>query len=225
MSLPEDTTLDLSPLADPPSFWRRRLAQDVLPLCMSMAIHAALIIAGIATYRVVRQIRAAVVEQVVVPEMAAIDVGGELPSFSGKGTDAPLTQPDNPLVTESDGSSKIRGRDLGAALSGGVAGSGEGATQLAIGYTPSVGGGGRGFIGTGPGEGPGGSGAKQALFGMGGGGPDVGVFRDTRSARKVVFVLDATGSMMGSFDALRPADARDASGHAPAAELQHHLRE
>jgi hypothetical protein len=204
LSFGQRPTIDESPEAFTPTFWQRPFAQNVMPLCTSLMLHIAVIIVGVATYHAVRIVRATVRDQVVVPTIdpsMMIQPSAVIPSFS---TGMPEARQDQYLdAKELAGFSAARAKDLSAALARGAGGRDDGASgEIALGPNPLLSG-----RGSGHGSGPGADGGPPALFGAprgtyGGLGPGSSVF-PSPNAKRIVFVLDATGSMMASFDALR----------------------
>jgi hypothetical protein len=206
-----EATIDEQPTdATPLSIWQRPFMQNVLPLGTSILLHAAVVIAGIATYQVVQRINVPSRDLPFVATSAFIDPADTAatlhPGPLGSHPERSIAQADLQNVKDLDGLSKTQGKSLAEALSGGTSGSGQSAMELAIGWTPATAGGGRGTGGDGPGDGPGGPGGKIAPFGLPDGGDGGLRFSGGKAearARKIIFVLDATGSMMASFDALR----------------------
>jgi hypothetical protein len=193
----------------PVSFWQRPFAQNVVPLCTSLALHAGVIVMGIATYQVVTRIQARTVDQKVAAATEIMAASTDLESLHPGPKGDPkrkFLQDLDPDVTELDGISKVQSRNLSETLAGGPLGAASFGDDLALSVTPSIPGGGRGGPGHGPGESASGTGGRMAPFGWPGGG-DGSLPKGTRifkgGARKIVFVLDATGSMMPSFDSLR----------------------
>ena len=191
------------------SFWQRPFVQNVVPLCTSLALHAGVVIAGIATYHVVKALRPPTVEQTTVAAMEVMDTGVDqlVPLRRGAVADSSRDVEQDLNIKGLDGLSNAQGRDLSTALAGGTAGVGQGSAELFMGITPNVPGGSTGHVGDGSGSGTGGPGGRLAPFGIPGGGGGGLQFCNSPiahgTAKRIVFVLDATGSMMPSFDALR----------------------
>ena len=194
------------------SFWQLPFVQNVLPLLTSLMLHIGILVLGIATWRVVEAIRSPNREQVIVPD-AAINEGPEggipHPGLGGDpNRDAAQDKfPDVPK--DSQGIAEKPSKDLTTALTGG--GSGDSSDNvIAVGINGTGMGAGKGS-GSGKGDGLGsGSGDGSGLlapFGVPGGGGGIGpksTFVGTSgNANKIVYVLDATGSMLPSFDNLR----------------------
>ena len=207
MLLPDETTIDEAmPQPAPLSFWQRPFIQNVLPLCTSIGLHAAVIVAGIATFHAIKRRAVPHQEQVNVPVMAVMNNQDSGDLLRAGGVDS-LSRQDQTLdVKDPNGLSSIQGKDLSNALSGGPVGSGDTATDLSIGLTALHPGGGTGSAEGGIGDGPGGKGGNLMPFGVPGrmsGSGDKSIFHDRIPARRIVYVLDATGSMSTSFDGLR----------------------
>ena len=206
-SPPAESTIDEPhPSAAALTIWQRPFIQNVLPLCTSVALHVAIIVAGIATFHAIKRLNTPEREQVNIPEMAMDDEalpGHPLQAIHG----GPSPAQDQILLKELNGMSNIQSKDLGSALSSGPVGEGASAAELSIGFNSSAPGGGRGNALNGSGDGPGGTGGNLMPFGVPGrtfgGGGERGIFRESNRFRKIVYVLDATGSMASSFDALR----------------------
>jgi hypothetical protein len=202
-SFGERPTIDESPVALAPSFWQRPFAQNVMPLCTSLLLHAAVVIVGVATYHAVRIARSTVRDQVVVPTIdpsLMIEPSGVIPSLNAG---MPKARQDQYLdAKDLEGFSAARAKDLSAALANGASGGNGGSNEIALGPSQLLAGGGPGH-----GSGAGGPGGPPAPFGVptgthGGLGGGSSVFPPP-NAKRIVFVLDATGSMMASFDSLR----------------------
>ena len=209
----EGATVDEAPgdAAVQISFWQHPFVQNVIPLLTSLLIHAALIIFGIASYKVVQVVYAKVKEQVIIPE-ATMTEGpeGGIP-HPGMGGDASRDAAQDKVLDvppDSQGISDKAGKDLTQTLAGG--GSGDSSdTIIGVSATGAGMGSGKGS-GAGKGDGTGGGngdGGALAPFGVPGGGGGIGPKSTfvgvSGNARKIVFVLDATGSMQSAFDNLR----------------------
>jgi hypothetical protein len=188
------------------SIWQQPFTQKVLPAMTSVLLHLGVFIVFILTYKVVQVIHHKEVEQYIIPD-ASITEGpeGGIPN-AGMGNDPtrasaqdkfPDVPPDAHGLADNDNKT-----DLLTALKGG----GESASDLAVGQNDTLG---KHSIGVGLGAGIEGSGDEggAAKFGIAGGGNGIGLksnFAGTGgNARRIVYVLDATGSMMSEFDDLR----------------------
>jgi hypothetical protein len=204
-----------------PSFWQHPLAQDLLPLVTSLALHLVILILGVIVFRGCETLRTIVLrEQVVIPEAAIIDgaeVGG-IPN-PGLGGDPNLAAAQNvdPNISVADGWSEKRSESLTTTLIGGGGSPDAADTVLSIGTRVGI----VGTGGTGTG-GDGGAGGPMAPFGVPGGGQGLGpkspFMGISGNAKRVVYICDASGSMMSVFwrvkeelrkavDVLRPIQA------------------
>lgn len=182
------------------SFWQRPLVQDLLPFATSLVFHLSLLIIGVVLFATSKAITNSVLrEQVIIPEAAIVQgaaVGG-LPN-PGLGNDPNLSagQTVDPNIAVADGWANKQSQGLTMTLMGG------GATDAAdsvISIGPKAGLVGLGGPGT---AGAGDTGGPMAGFGPGGGAglapksPFVGI---SGNAMKVVYICDASGSMMSIF--------------------------
>src|SRR5688572_21839834 len=198
-----------------PAPLRTRFIQTILPLLSSLALHVVVIAVGLATAgAIVRTAR-------VVSEEQVTAASSQVPS--GKAGDAPsiadLAKAQPSVLTaglvESDAASVPqevpRGDSLAARLrdGGGQAG-GEGpavSIGLGAGTLRAGSGDGKGAR-TGNGEGEGDGSARFGLPTGTGYGTGGGIFIPNRGARRIVFVCDATGTMINRFALLRIELAR-----------------
>jgi hypothetical protein len=203
---PDDLS-DLSEMPAPevsagnPLATRRRM-HNVLPFFLSVCLHAGLLILGFVTFKAIEITLAPPQEQIIIPDATIIEnapVGG-IPN-PGLGEDplraaAQANLPDEPAAES--GWAERPSERLTAELAG--AGDHDTSAMIAIGGQTSFG---RGdAIGSGAGEG-----GELALFGVPGGGgglgpaaPFVGM---SGNARKVIYLCDATGTMLNKFHLLK----------------------
>jgi hypothetical protein len=183
------------------NFWQHPMVQNLLPLATSLTFHLSLVVVALLLYGGTQIITRSVLrEQVIIPEAAMVEgapVGG-LPN-PGLGNDPNLSAAQNvdPRITVADGWADKRSESLAQTLMGGGAAD---ATDSVIGLGPKS-----GLVGTG-GQGAGGSGGDggpMAPFGPPGGGMGLGPRAPfggiSGNARKVVYICDASGSMMSIF--------------------------
>ena len=201
--LPGETVVTLS-------FWQHPFVQNIAPLLISLLVHMGILIMGYVALKAVKAVSGIIEKNQVTVSEGVVEQapeGGVLhPGMGGDPTrDAAQDKFD---VKDATGINDKPGKDLTATLSGGGSGdTSDGVLGVAVGGTGL--GSGRG-IGTGKGDGSGGGsgdGGALAPFGVPGGGGGIGPrsnFAGTSTrANKIVYVLDATGSMMSSFDDLR----------------------
>jgi len=185
------------------TIWQSPFIQSVMPFLTSLLVHVAIIVLGIATIQVGARIvgkPVAIFDQTLTPEAPADDIQqpeSKLAKGTPDGDDRPPGQMDFPDASpESSGINNKPGTSLANVLSNGVGENDD--NVIGIGGAASR-------ISHGPINGTGSSGGPLAPFGPPGTSnwaPFIG--RGPRvQARSVVFVCDATGSMMPMFDLLR----------------------
>jgi len=189
-------------------FFQQPWVQNVLPFVTSLVAHAVIIILALTLFAVsvmINDKKAANEEQAVVPDAAnaANDTGG-IPNVGTNNDPTRKMMQDKEDAGTPDGNSSKKGPSLDPSDGGG--GAGEDAAVALNG----VGGGGAGKgIGLGKGTGNGngeGEGGRLAQFGPPGGGargPQGPVFGHGGNAKKIVFVCDASGSMINKFSSLK----------------------
>lgn len=178
-------------------FWQRPVAQTVVPLAVSLVVHLSLICLGMIGYRSYRRLASPPDRQIIIPEAAMIEgapVGIPNPGDGGV-SDLPMKQSIDGGLVSGDPWAQKPAEGLTAALMG----------NRSLEQTDSV-------IGLGPGTelyggiGPvqrTGGGAGAAPFGapaqslrLGTQSPFMGI---SGNARRVVYICDASGSMMDVF--------------------------
>ncbi len=173
------------------SRWQK-LQRDLVPyagISGSIAIHALILVLAVTTYTVGKQIINRVQEQVIVPDATIIEgaeVGGvPHPGLGGDPTRRAASDV-GPDVANSDAWTKKPSKELQAAVMGNTADS----------EVSAIGVGGHAVGGAASG----GDGGSSAPFGMPGGGAGMSVKSTfmglSGNARKVVYVCDASGSMV-----------------------------
>jgi hypothetical protein len=194
--------LDQLTAAHRETFFQKKSVQTWLPMATSVAVHLAIILTGLAFLDRRELLRANVEEQVIIPDAAIVegaDVGGiPNPGLGGDPTRA-AAQDMIPEAGESQGWSERPSQTVQAALVGGGSES-ETAADTMIGVGASAGAGVQG-PGQGPGAGTGQGGGELAPFGIPGGGGGIGPSANfvgiSCNARRVVYICDATGTMLG----------------------------
>jgi hypothetical protein len=174
----------------------RTFVQNVMPFLTSLLLHAGLVVFGIATYQAVKVLRAPTKVQIIEPTLGNYD---EKPGaiLTQRGVEANQAM-NLPAVPEPELMAKAKGELAGVLNPGGRNGT-DGVGDPVIGVSPHPGGG-KGF---GPFAGPGDRsgvpfGDPQGAF--------IGVttaITPKTNARRIVFVCDASGSMIATFDTLR----------------------
>jgi hypothetical protein len=199
-------------LQRPLDFWEQPWVQNILPLVTSLALHAAVIIVGLLAYKTVQMVVDAkpLEEQIIVPSSDLVDngvAGGVQNVGLGGDPTRPPAQDEFPEGGEG-WAPKPGDKDAVPALMGGGA---DDSSDPLIGLSAVGGGFGKGSgVGSGTGEGRGaGTGDGRgplAPFGTPGGGgigPKSKFMGVSGNARTVVFVCDASGSMINTFSSLK----------------------
>ncbi len=193
------------------SFWQHPFVQNVMPLLTSLVLHLAIIVIAVTSFKVIQAVKLIVKDQVNIAE-STVDQGpeGGIP-HPGLGGDPNRDAAQDKFLDvpkDSQGINDKPGKDLATALSGGGSGdSGDSVIGVAIngaGMGSGKGAGSGRGDGTGSGGGDGGPLAPFGVPGGGGGnGPKSTFVGVSGYAKKIVYVLDATGSMSTSFDSLK----------------------
>jgi hypothetical protein len=174
---------------------RNPVVQKFVPPIASFLLHAALILLGVLTYKVIEHAVAPVQEQIVIPEATIVTPA----PVTGTGGPSPWDDP-HPLAAAqdefetatADSWSNVPTESLTRDLGGGES------SLIALGPNRGFGQG-TGSLGTGSGE------AGLGRFGVPGGGGGSGgspVFPE-RQAGRIIYLCDATGTMMDKFHALQ----------------------
>jgi hypothetical protein len=203
--MPEESAVEPAPgspqdIAPPLTFWQQPMVQNVLPFVTSLAVHVGIILVGFLTFAGYQAARQVVEEQIIVPEAAIVEgaeVGGiPNPGLGGDPTRAAAQDEIPDASPDSQSWAERPSETLNNALMGGS--DEETPTDALIG--PSMASLSRG---AGSGQGPGGpaAGGVAAPFGMPGGGGGIGPSANfvgiSGNARRVVYICDATGTMLG----------------------------
>lgn len=210
---PGMTTNELAESAVPLSIWQHPFIQDVLPFLTSFSLHLGLIVLGLLLLRATELVRLpAHVEQIIIPDAEMVNNGPEggipHPGLGGDPTrDAAQDKfPDVPK--DSKGLAEKPGPALQISLLGGGAGEDSSPSIISIGPGGLGKGAGVGAgVGTGFGSGAGDGTGQLAPFGVPGGGGGIGPKSNFiglgGNARKIIYICDASGSMMSKFDSLK----------------------
>jgi hypothetical protein len=194
-------------------FFQQPWVQTALPLITSLVAHAAIVVLAtiFAVVVVIDGKKIVTEEQVTIPESTATEDAqqGGVPNVGTH--DDPLTKMTQDQSAENatpDGNSNKAGPSVDPSSEGG--GSGDAAPSDLLRAGGPGGGRGAGFSsGTGNGDGSGeGKGGPLAQFGPPGGGgigPKGVVFGNGGNARKIVFLCDATGTMISKLSSLKAA--------------------
>ena len=180
--------------ATPATLWQHPFVQNVLPFVTSFLLHAGIIILGIATAKAVQTATQIVKEQIIIPDASIVEgaeVGG-VPN-PGLGTDPNMTadtQLDVQDVAPKAAKETLKVDLGGGDVSSGLIGRGIGASTA---------------LNPGTGSGPGSGDVVGSPFGVPSGpaGPKVGFMGASGNATRIVFLCDASGTMLVSFPMLR----------------------
>lgn len=192
------------------SFWQNRHVQTILPFATSLLFHVAIISTGALVWKIVPTIRSVTMDQIVIPDTELVenaDNGGvPNPGISGDPTRAAAQNEDESVSSSPDWANK-KSDTLTANLVSGSADVQQNITP--IGSGANVGGAISGLDTRGVGEasgnlspfGPAGGGAGQGkgMFGIPGG-----------NVKSVVYVSDASGSMLGTMQLLLTNELKNA---------------
>lgn len=183
--------------AAPLSFAQKKWVQDVLPWVTSGVLHLGLILALLLVYKTAERVVAVVREQLIIPEAAIIDnapVGGVVNPGLGNDPNRPFAQDQISDATRTQ--VRLPGQRLNEAVSGGGDAGMDSMLSIGAGGAAGRGLGGRGDAG--------GAGGVFGVPGGGGGaGPRVNFVGSSGNARRIVFLCDASGSMLSVFPALQ----------------------
>jgi hypothetical protein len=193
-------------------FFQQPWVQNILPFVTSLTVHAGIVVLGFLAVALVKQAAPALLEQeqTIIPEATLADAGppGGVPNEGPNNDPFKQTMQDkDPDGGKADGVSSKAGPTVNLADAGG--GSGDGDTSPSIGLGMGGLGGGKGIgggKGDGSGSGSGDGGGPLAMFGAPGGGaigPHGPVFGNGGNARNIVFVCDASGSMLNKMATLK----------------------
>lgn len=179
------------------TFWREPVVQDWLPLVVAIGVHVVILALGLTLAAALPKIISATREQTIIPEAAIVDgaqVGG-IPN-PGLGGDPNLASAQNtdPKQTDSQGWSQSRSETLNKTLLG-AASEDSANSRIEMGLNKT--------IANGPGNNSGAGGGPLAPLGVPGGGTSLGpkspFMGISGNAKKVVYICDASGSMMSVF--------------------------
>lgn len=188
-----------APLQTHLTFWQQPLVQDLLPLGTSLLLHLVVIVVGLLTWKTYQVMTQPVLrEQVIIPEAAIIEganIGG-IPN-PGLGGDPNLAAAQNVdrNITVAEGWNEKRSQTLTTTLMEGGAAPDAADSVIGLGARSGIAGG----AGLGLG-GESGSGGPMAAFGPPGGGMGLGpkspFMGISGNAHRVIYICDASGSML-----------------------------
>jgi hypothetical protein len=194
------------------TFMQQPWVQKVLPFVTSLTVHAGILVLCIVALKLAVTVAPALLEkeQTIIPEATLADAGppGGVPN-NGPNNDPfkQMMQDTTPDGGKPDGVANKESPKIDLQAAGG--GSGDGDASPSIGLGVGGLGGGKG-VGGGKGDGSGGGtgdgGGPLAMFGAPGGGaigPHGPVFGNGGNAKQIVFVCDASGSMLNKMASLK----------------------
>jgi hypothetical protein len=209
-ALPSQPPLPGEPNADdefkkPAGFFQQPWVQTALPFATSLILHLSLILVVVIFFKVAPAVLKAVKEQIIVPDAAMVSdapVGGITNPGLGGDPNRAAAQ-DKVDVADATGLNDKKTASLTQSLTGGGS---DGAADNVIGLGAHAGIGSGGGVGAAMGSGTGsGSGDGGALspFGVPGGGGGIGpkspFMGISGNGRKIVYLVDASGSMLSVF--------------------------
>lgn len=199
----QQATIDELPEARPRlSIWHHPLIQNVLPFATSLLIHAAVLAIGFAAIQTIPKVVEVVREQIIIPDAQIIegaDPGGVPNPGLGEDPNRAAAQDQFQDVPDATGLAASQTQQLNQSLIAGGA-------ESEVAYNPLARGPRTGGPGSGNNSGDGDPGGGIAPFGTPGGGapgPKANFVGMSGNATKVVFVCDASGSMINKFDVLK----------------------
>jgi len=187
------------------SFWQKPFVRDVLPLLTSLVLHLGIVALAVLTYRTVRVMVDVSSVPAVIPEYVTPISNDGVPQFRGLDDDPTRRAAQDQIPDVPDAATGLANKPsvvMNLTVSGGAAERDLDDT-ISLGLSKSFGGG-RGTLGNNEGTTGGAEGGPGlAPFGMAGGGGNVDFFIPGGPVNRVVFVCDASGSMLNKFDVLR----------------------
>lgn len=191
------------------SFWQQEWVQNVLPFATSLLFHLGIVLVGYFGYKTVEAIsKPAIEEQTVIADTGYTEgeVGGIPNPGLGDDPSRPAAQDQVQDVQQSDAWATRPSETLSQSVMSGGAGA-EASEMSVIGIGGSTGAGKTAGTGSGEGSGTGEGGGPAAAFGVPGGGGGIGpkfMGQGTGArTRSMVFVCDASGSMINKIALLR----------------------
>lgn len=170
------------------SFWQHPFVQNVLPFATSVVLHAGVLLLGYATYEAVKTVSTVIRDQIIIPDATIVEgaeVGG-VPN-PGLGTDPNIVSDMKVDIQEQTQKLTEKSASIASGLGGETASEGVigvGASTVALGRGTGAGAGDAGATPFGVPGGSGGMGPKSPFMGVSG------------NAYRVVYLVDASGSMM-----------------------------
>jgi len=188
----------------PLNFWQHRWVQNVLPFITSLTLHLTIIVIAVATYQAINVIAkgGGAKEQIVVPDATLVvgaDVGGIPNPGMGRDPNRKVSQADDPSVvnTTSDATRSHIANPI-SDLTGGS----DPLNSIVLGHGP-LNPGQNNLEGL-PGGSPSGGLPQFGIPGGGGGrGPRSVLFGHSGNAMRIVYICDASGSMIEKMDLLK----------------------
>jgi hypothetical protein len=179
-------------------FWQRPFVRDILPFITSLSLHSLLLIIGLLMYTAVQMVHRPMQIQVSSAEITMPDPN-EMLGVVGNDPEKPWQKFQQNLTKEADaaGQSSFKGTKMELNPGGGA--NNDASASVFAGGPSAFGS--KGLHGAGTGDGPGDGILGQFGIPQSGGGR--GAFRVPYAAKEVVFVCDATGSMLNKMATLK----------------------
>lgn len=222
---PRDVPADAEGTAAPAGgFWHKPWAQDLLPFVSSLTLHAGLVLVGVATARAIIHGGPSLLPveaQTVIPDSNLVTdgpPGGVQFTAAVDGDPFRLDQQDTSADAAADGLAKAASPNVQVSADAGGADGAASAVLSGFNASNMVGGPGTGIggkNGRGNGDGQGGPLARFGPPGGGAYGPKGPMFGRGGNARRIVFVCDATGTMIQKFALLKQELAAAVNGLKP----------
>jgi hypothetical protein len=187
-ALTDEVGVPIAPL----SFWRRPWVQNVLPWITSVSIHAGLFLLLLVTYQAAGKIFRVIQEQIIIPDASLAPDAGGIPNPGLENErNRESAQDANSSVAEANGFSQVKNHLTDALINTPTGSAADSASVL-----PGLSGVGVSNAATG----------ALAQFGNPGGGqsgPHGKLFGHGGNAMRIVYICDASGSMMTKMDLLK----------------------
>jgi hypothetical protein len=187
-------------------FFNQPWVQNVLPLATSLALHVGIIVLGIVLYQAVKEVTNPNKDQVIIPESKSIEKNAMPGGIEHPGLNSDKTRDaaqDAIKNSDDSGFAASVSNNLAAAAGGGM-GSEESSGFEGANTSSGKGNNGSGGAGSAFGSGSGGGTAPWGVPGGGGGLlPKSNFLGVGGNATKVIYLCDASGSMLSVFNALK----------------------
>jgi hypothetical protein len=187
------------------SFFQQPMVQTALPFATSLIVHLSIVLVAVVFFKVAPAVIKAVREQIIVPDAAMVNdapVGGITNPGLGGDPNRAAAQ-DKVADADSSGLNDKQTQSLSQSLMGGGAADGSSDNVIGLGAHAGLGSGGGIGAALGTGTGSGDNGGGLSPFGVPGGGGGVGpkspFMGISGNGRRIVYLVDASGSMLTVF--------------------------